>query len=89
MTTKNYNRNRAGGNKNVNIKTVEKIAKNPETQWYLNIKETAVILGCTYQSASKFLKIHSVPSHKITGKSKSYFLDDVLTAVEKTKWKSS
>ena len=73
----------------MNIKSIEQVAKNSTTKWYYNKKDISVLLGCTRQKAAEFLKINSVPYYNITGRAKSYFLPDVLEAIEKTKWKNS
>ena len=72
--------------KKINLKTMEMVAENTKKQWYLLQSEIAVVLGITRQSAGKFLRKHSVPYYGI-GKSKKFFLPDVLTIVEKTRWK--
>lgn len=67
-------------------KTIERVAKNTDKKWYLYQKDVAVLLGCTRQKAAAFLEEQSVPYYRI-GNSKSYFLPEVLEAVEKTRWK--
>ena len=71
----------------MNWRLIEGLAKNTEKQWYVNQKEVAVILGRTRQVAAAFLAEHSVPFYRV-GKAKSYFLPEVLEAVEKTRWKA-
>jgi len=73
----------------VNIKSIEQVAKNSATKWYYTQKDISVLLGCTRQKAAEFLIVNSVPYYSMTGKAKSYFLPDVLEAIEKTKWKNS
>ena len=70
----------------MNMKLVEQIAK--EIGWYPNQKGVAKFLDCSRQHAVKFLNEHSIAHHRISSKSKSYFLDDIIKAVEKTRWKS-
>jgi hypothetical protein len=72
----------------VNLKKLEMIAKGAGEQWYYNITETAKLLGCTRQYAAVFLNKQGVQHYRITGRAKSYFLDDIITAVEKTRWKN-
>lgn len=72
----------------MNMATVEQIAKNPNTQWYLNLNQTAALLGCSVRIATIFLHEHSIPYYRI-GKSKSYFLGDIIAEIEKTRWKDS
>ena len=71
------------------MKSIEQVAKNSEIKWYYNQKDIAILLGCTRQKAAEFLIMNSVPYYSVTGKSKSYFLPDILEAIEKTKWKNS
>lgn len=71
----------------MNWHTIEQIAKNTEKQWYLNQKEVADMLGCSRQTARAFLSEKNVPYYRI-GKEKSYFLPELLEAIEKTRWKS-
>jgi len=71
----------------MNQKSIEAIAKGPGRQWYYNTGEAAELLGCGRARAAAFLREHSVPHHRITGRAKSYFLDDIIAAVEKSRWK--
>ena len=73
----------------MNAKTIAQIAQNPETKWYYNQKEAAALLGCSRQTAAVFLSEAAVPYHRIDGKSKTYFLGDILEAVERVRWKDS
>ena len=74
--------------KNVNLKSLESIARNTNKTWYLLQSEVAVVLGITRQSAAIFLNEQSVPFYTI-GKSKKYLLPDVIDAVERNRWKSA
>ena len=77
-------------------KTIEQIAKSLATgpdekpptqkQFYLNLTEAATMLGCQPKLARAFFTERSVPYYKLN-KSKSYFLPEVLEAVERTRWK--
>ena len=70
----------------MNMKTVTEIAGNPKKQWYFNQTELQIILGIGKTKFSDFIKSNPIPFYSI-GKAKSYFLPDVLEAIEQTKWK--
>ena len=70
----------------MNMTMIERIAKNPDKQWYVNQKEVACILGCHRTYAAAFLVEQSVPYYRL-GKTKKYFLPEVLEAAEKRRWK--
>ena len=75
-----------GGRAGVNMKAMQEIVKSNGGKWYCNITETARIIGCNRMMAAAFLAEKGVAHHRI-GKSKSYFLPDVIEAAEKTKWR--
>lgn len=64
----------------------EKIARNPNTQWFYTQAGIAKMLGMTRQFAGRFLKSKSVTPHLVEG-TIMYFLPDVLEAIESGKWK--
>ena len=72
----------------MNMKTIEQVAASAATgqKWYLRQCEVARLMGVDRNTASTFLIEHSVPYYRIS-KEKSYFLPEVLEAVEKTHWK--
>ena len=70
----------------MNMKNLELVAKGAGEQWYFNQKQTAILLGCSRQRAALFLEENAVTPHGITGKSKSYFLPDIIAAVEKRRY---
>jgi len=69
----------------MNIKSVQEIAQ--DIGWWPNQKKVAEFLGVSRQNAAKFLSDNGIPHHRITEKTKSYFLDDIIKAVEETKHK--
>ena len=71
----------------ISLKTMEMIAENSNKKWYLLQSEVAVVLGMTRQSTAEFLIKNSVTYYGI-GKSKKYFLPDIIEAIEKKRWKA-
>lgn len=71
----------------MDMKTINQIIKNYDGQLYLNQKETAILIGCTRQKAAEFLIMNAVPYYCLTGKSKVYFLPELLEAIDRTKHK--
>jgi hypothetical protein len=69
------------------MKTINQIIQTYNGQLYLNQKEVANLIGITRQKAAEFLISNSIPYYCLTGKSKTYFLPEILEVVEKTKHK--
>lgn len=56
-----------------------------QKQFWFNIGELATMLGRDRDAVSSFLREKSVP-YICIGKSKSYFIGDVIDSLEKTRW---
>ena len=76
----------------MNWKTIENVAKSMASgattatkQFYYNTSEIAALLGSNPKYVTAFLIEKSVPYYCV-GKSKIYFLPEVLEAVEGTRW---
>jgi hypothetical protein len=53
--------------------------------WYVTVSQAAKLLGRADWRVGEFLRDANVPFYTI-GRSKSFFLPDVIAAIEKTKW---
>lgn len=71
----------------MNQKKIEMIAGNPVQKWFYNQGDVAKLLGCERHQAARFLREQSVPYYRLW-RAKVYFLPEVLSAAEKTRWAS-